>query len=77
MYPEIITRENHRTNDNFQSSTLQNENKDGSAVDLKLCNKGMHNGFLDVSQGLCSKFSEIHLMLTSKQNANLHICFYV
>ena len=42
------------------------------AVDLKLCNKGMNIGFLNV-QGLCSKFSEIQVMLTSKQNANLHI----
>ena len=56
---EIITRENHRANDNFQSSTLQNDNTDESTLDLKLCNKGMNTGFLNV-QGLCLKFSEIH-----------------
>ena len=43
-----------------------------NAVDLKLCNNGMNIEFLNV-QGLCSKFSEIQVMLTSKQNANLHI----
>ena len=46
--PEIITRENHRANDNFLSSTLQNDNTDESAVDLKPCNKGMNIGFLNV-----------------------------
>ena len=49
-----------------------NESQEESAVDLKLCKKGMNKGFLNV-QGFSSKFSEIQILLTSEENKNLHI----
>lgn len=54
------------------SSMLSNNNTKESLIDLNLCKKGMNIGFLNV-QGLCSKFSDIQVMLTAEKNANLHI----
>lgn len=54
------------------SSMLSNNNTQESLIDLNLCKKGMNIGFLNV-QGLCSKFSDIQVLLTTENNANLHI----
>ena len=61
--------------DNIESVDM-NLNKSKDPLSLNLKKKGYNIGHLNV-QGLCgnnlNKFSEISLMLTSKENKNLHI----